>query len=191
MTPRTEEQFEEIREEKKALIKNVALELFASDGYYDSSISKISKRAGISKGLMYNYFTSKEELIKEIIFDGMDEFVKVFDPNKDGVLTDEEFIYFIEESVRILKSNIKYWRLYFSIIFQPTVMKLVEDKSLEMMTPFYKILLDFFQRKGSKTPGIDARLFTSMMDGVSLNYVVDPENFPIEEIKQNIINMYK
>jgi len=30
-----------------------------------------------------------------------------------------------------------------------------------------------------------------MMDGVSLNYVVDPENFPIEEIKQNIINMYK
>ncbi|MFO8235224.1 MAG: helix-turn-helix domain-containing protein [Bacteroidales bacterium] len=55
MSPRTEEQIRLIREKKKAEIREVALELFAEQGYYGASISKIAKRAAISKGLIYNY----------------------------------------------------------------------------------------------------------------------------------------
>ena len=65
MSPRTKQQFEDIREEKRSLIMKVALELFAEEGYHNTSISKIASRAGISKGLLYNYFDSKEDLIKD------------------------------------------------------------------------------------------------------------------------------
>ena len=65
--PRTEKQFEEIRATKKALILDAALQVFARDGYHNASISKISKQAGISKGLMYNYFNSKEELLEILV----------------------------------------------------------------------------------------------------------------------------
>ncbi|MDV7394640.1 helix-turn-helix domain-containing protein, partial [Arthrospira platensis SPKY1] len=44
-----------------------ALELFAEKGFASTSISQIAKEAGISKGLMYNYFESKEQLLHEII----------------------------------------------------------------------------------------------------------------------------
>jgi len=54
MTPRTEQQYEEIRKSKKKLILDTALELFATEGYYPTSISKIAERARISKGLIYN-----------------------------------------------------------------------------------------------------------------------------------------
>jgi len=67
--PRTEKQFEEIREFRKAMIMDVALELFANEGYYPTSISKIASKAGISKGLMYNYFKSKEVLITVMILE--------------------------------------------------------------------------------------------------------------------------
>ena len=67
MSPRTPKQFEEIREEKKTLIMDVALEHFANEGYHNTTINHIAKHAGISKGLMYNYFESKEELLAEII----------------------------------------------------------------------------------------------------------------------------
>ncbi len=136
MAPRTEEQFEVIREEKRKLIKSAALELFANEGYYPTSISQIAKNAGISKGLIYNYFESKEELIKEIVFDGFDEVLKGFDPNKDGFLTKEEFIFFIEETFRTIEKNISFWRLYFTIIFQPVVMKLVEHRLMETLSSF-------------------------------------------------------
>ena len=66
MSPRTEEQFEEIRESKKNLIQEVALELFATRGYHSTSISMIAKEADISKGLLYNYFESKEELLNSM-----------------------------------------------------------------------------------------------------------------------------
>ena len=60
MSPRTPQQFEEIREEKMTLIMDIALEHFANEGYHTTTINHIARHAGISKGLMYNYFESKE-----------------------------------------------------------------------------------------------------------------------------------
>ncbi|PKP33907.1 MAG: TetR/AcrR family transcriptional regulator, partial [Bacteroidetes bacterium HGW-Bacteroidetes-17] len=43
MTPRTPEQFEHIRLDKKSLILSAALELFANKGYHSTSISDIAR----------------------------------------------------------------------------------------------------------------------------------------------------
>lgn len=72
--PRTKKQFEKIRNEKIELIKNSALKLFAENGYHSTSISKIAKSAKISKGLIYNYFESKESLLHDIMFSGLKDF---------------------------------------------------------------------------------------------------------------------
>ncbi len=64
MSPRTKDQFELIREESKQRILDSSLQLFAKNGYTATSISSIAKEAGISKGLIYNYFKGKEEIAK-------------------------------------------------------------------------------------------------------------------------------
>jgi AcrR family transcriptional regulator len=189
--PRTEKQYEEIREERKTQIKNEALKLFAKAGFQNASISMIAKEAKISKGLMYNYFESKEELLKEIMLDGFTTFSKIFDPNKDGILTEDEFDYFIDMTFKILKENMNYWRLYFIVALQPSVMKLLEERFVEIIVPFLNTLVNYYKNKGSEDPGVDARLFGAMMDGVSMNYVIDPENFPLEGIKKRIKELYK
>ena len=112
--PRTPEQFEKIRKTKRRQIMDAALELFANEGYHSTSISNIAIKAGVSKGLMYNYFESKEELIKAIIDDGLDIIQNLFDPDKDGSLTEQEFDYFVDQTFNILKKNLNYWKLYFS-----------------------------------------------------------------------------
>lgn len=190
MSPRTPEQFEEIREVKKKLIMQVALELFANEGYHSSSISKIAKKAGISKGLMYNYFESKEDLLKQIALNGIQEIFEAFDPNKDGILTKKEFVFFIKSSVMIVKSQMNFWKLYFSLMAQPQVLMTLGEDFMSSFDSYFKILADYFNNQGFKDGYTEVRFFVAMLDGVVLHYILDPENFPYEKVVDRIINIY-
>ncbi len=55
------------KEEKKVAIIHSALNLFASKGFYSTTIPDIAKALNMSVGNMYNYFRSKDVLAKEII----------------------------------------------------------------------------------------------------------------------------
>lgn len=190
MSPKSEKQFEEIRQSKTRLIKTTALELFALSGYENTSISKIAKEASISKGLLYNYFDSKEELLKEIIFEQLDLMLELFDSNKDGVLESDELKHFIHESFRMVKKNPEFWRLYFMLLFQPHVMKLAEKRILEIAEPILANTTDYFRRQGYEKPEVWARYIGALLDGVSMNYIADPENFPIDDIEHIVINQF-
>lgn len=58
----TEEDFPEV----KCKIIKAAQELFVKKGYHNTSIPEIVRKAGISTGSIYHYFSSKEALAKEI-----------------------------------------------------------------------------------------------------------------------------
>lgn len=190
MSPRTEEQFAEIRNEKRSLIMTSALELFANDGYHTTSISRIAKKAGISKGLLYNYFESKEALLIALLDKGFNEMMQYFDPNKDGVLETEEMEYFINKTFDSLVENIEFWRFYFRISFQAEVLPIVKEKISAILDSTKKMLVAFFEKRGSNNAEMEAMLFGALIDGVSMNYVFSPELIPIEEIKKAIIKKY-
>lgn len=65
--PKTKEQYEVIKIESKLKIKRVGLKLFIEKGLLATSVSEIASEAGISKGLMYHYYKSKEDLYYELI----------------------------------------------------------------------------------------------------------------------------
>ncbi|WP_030158676.1 TetR/AcrR family transcriptional regulator [Glycomyces sp. NRRL B-16210] len=44
-------------------VLRAALELFAEQGYANTSVQQIVKTAGVTKGAMYHYFTSKDDLL--------------------------------------------------------------------------------------------------------------------------------
>ena len=189
--PRTEVQFGEIREQKINLIMQTALELFANEGYYPTSISRIAQKAGISKGLMYNYFESKEDLILAIIGNGIGKLTESLDPDRDGFLTEEEFVFHINENFRILQENIDYWKLHFSTMMQPAVFKLVKAKYSHFLPPLKVVIQDYFERKGLPDPDAEASYFDALLDGIFLNYVMDPEGFPLERTKMMVIERFK
>jgi len=190
MCPRTESQFEEIREKRKKEILDTALELFSNEGFATTSISKIAVKAGISKGLLYNYFDSKEDLIKTIIFNGIDYLTKFVDPNMDGVLTRQELRYFIEEMFSAIRKEPYYWKLYFSLFIQPHVLTLVERRLGILVHSFMMMLSEYFSGTGSEDPETDAIFFGALLDGIAFQFIVDPEKFPLEKVKNKLIKMY-
>jgi len=64
--PRTKEAFEAMRETTKGKIEAAALSLFARKGL-SVTIDEIAKTAGLSKGLIYSHYPSKEALIAELM----------------------------------------------------------------------------------------------------------------------------
>ncbi len=60
------------RGEKRPLILRAATELFAEQGFAAVRVADIAERAGIGKGTVYEYFTSKDELLFAV-FEWMNE----------------------------------------------------------------------------------------------------------------------
>jgi AcrR family transcriptional regulator len=56
-----------VKENKKEIIMKTALTLFAKNGFYSTTIADIAKEMNMSVGNMYNYFSSKESLAKELL----------------------------------------------------------------------------------------------------------------------------
>lgn len=55
--------------ERKKHVAETALKLFQEKGIQHTSIQDIVKAASISKGTFYNYFTSKNDCVAEILED--------------------------------------------------------------------------------------------------------------------------
>ena len=127
---------------------DAALELFANEGYHSTSISSIAMQAGISKGLMYNYFESKEELVSSIIDSGIEVLEDLFDPNNDGVLTANEFDFFVNRSFDALEENLAYWKLYFGIMMQPLVYEMVREKYHKIIEGTLALLVAYSKKQG-------------------------------------------
>ncbi|MFO7939579.1 MAG: TetR/AcrR family transcriptional regulator [Bacteroidales bacterium] len=189
MAPKTEEQYQELREIRKEQIMETALALFAQKSFDRTSMSEIAREAGISKGLSYNYFLSKEDLLHEIIMRGFNKIIELFDPNRDGELSKEEFIFFINENFRMVKEHPTYWKLYYSLVMQPSILEKYYAEMEDVIKKYMKILTSYFTQKGCKDPQTEVAFFSSIMDGVLLNFVLNPE-FPADKIKTRIIALF-
>ena len=63
----SEPRFQRRKEERPDEITQAALAAFAENGYAATRVDEVAKKAGVSKGLLYLYFKTKEDLFKAVI----------------------------------------------------------------------------------------------------------------------------
>lgn len=56
----------EYKEVAKTKIVQAAREVFEKKGYHDATMDDIGREIGVSKGALYSYFKSKEDLLREL-----------------------------------------------------------------------------------------------------------------------------
>jgi AcrR family transcriptional regulator len=72
-------------DERKLAIVETAAALFARDGFNGASVADIAKRGKISKSLIYHYYTSKED----ILYDVMISHVRELEAAAEEIASDE------------------------------------------------------------------------------------------------------
>ena len=110
MSPRTAEQNAQIRQESKHKIMDAAFKLIVKNGYEATSIAMIAREAGVAKGLLYNYFSSKQDLLEQLVYSVIDigednlEHLEVMEPK-------EALRLIIQWFFKEIKEKADHWRL--------------------------------------------------------------------------------
>ena len=189
MAPRRPEQFEVIREKSREKILAASLELFANKGYDATSIDSIAKKAGISKGLVYNYFESKKSILLAIFADAMklgEDMVLSQMGVKDPVLRKKAII---EMTFDMIQQRPGYMKLLTVMSLQPGVMA----DTKEFTQNAYKKAGEWGGKitgKSKKEGLIETLMLGAMLDGITLNVILYGDLYPVEELKKAIIKVY-
>ncbi len=190
MSPRTKQQFEEIRSDRKDQLLDAALHVFAEEGYHSASVSKIAKYAGVSKGLMYNYFHSKEEVLTTLIRDLFDYAMAKLKISSFEEITDERMKEIISLSIDIPLDEPKRWKLYMSLVFQTEVTEILMQEMVPRLGGYMQLMSQYFQTKGYQDPIAAMRIFSAVLDGIQMHCLLDPDNFPVEKAKEFLIKQF-
>lgn len=65
--PRSKEQFEEMRKATREKIHSAAMQLFVHQGFGSTNVQDIADKAGISIGLLYRHYKTKDQLFHELV----------------------------------------------------------------------------------------------------------------------------
>ena len=193
MSPRSEEQNEAIKDERREQILSGALRVFARKGYAAAKISDIVAKSGVSHGLVYHYFASKEEIFFELL-------KRAIDTSSETLLMVNELPLSPIEKVRQTASYIlrgigefEESAYYFLIVIHASVMEGPEPREVEASTALETMakILREGQERGEVKSGDTMEMstvFFSAIQGLAM-YKLAMEHFkvPDPEILVNIV----
>ncbi|MFL0506677.1 TetR/AcrR family transcriptional regulator [Ureibacillus sp. 179-F W5.1 NHS] len=98
-----------IEKARRNQIVECAIETIAELGYAQASVSKIAKRANISKGVITYHFASKEELLEQVVIDYYNACLAYINPQFDSHLSPKEMLSkYIEANLHFISKNGKH-----------------------------------------------------------------------------------
>jgi AcrR family transcriptional regulator len=186
--PRTKEQNEVIRAEKKQLIMEAALEVFAENGFLHTSIEGIAHRAGIAKGLIYAYFKNKDDLLYQILSSGIDKISEGLFP---ADMTPESFVESVEKMLDRIEEQKHFFKIYTSLSVQPGVERKLGNL-IDENRPF-RSMMELY----NKHFGDDALKELLLMSIVSKGYSIlalfgdRQKSLPIDLLKEVVMDFVR
>ncbi len=188
MSPRTPAQLQLHKENKKTAILEAALKVFANNGFEGATIDKIAKEAGIAKGLLYTYYSGKEELLEALIRFGMEKALTYIGTNTPGTIkTKKTFEDNLRGMIGYFLQETDFWRLYTLLALQPNVSEQFQKEAKIFFEKYLSIYVDYFKRKRSKNPVAETMLFGAVLDGVMIDLIMAPDEYPLEDVLKMII----
>ncbi len=189
MSPRTDEKNAEIRQESMKRIAEAAFELIARQGFEATTIAQIAQKAGVSKGLLYNYYKSKEDLLEKVVLDSL----AGADQTMAGLMTDDAATtlenlcrYYFRE----LRTKPEQWRILTELTFRIDQFQFIHDIATKKMRGYLDLLESLLNNMGFPDARGEAKLLAALFDGIAIQYLVIRDDYPLDEVEQYMITKY-
>jgi TetR/AcrR family acrAB operon transcriptional repressor len=176
-----------VKEDVRKELLKVAIDCFAKHGYTATSIDRIAKAAGVTKGALYYHFKDKEELLLESVRTRIGQFEKRV---AEELRSEESAARALQALARICfdhatRSNHR--RLIVTLMVEALdTHPALEALFREMMQRFRSFLSGVIrdgQRRGEfrsdADPRLAAELFAGAVMGAEIQYYQDPAHFDL------------
>ncbi|MEM7333138.1 MAG: TetR/AcrR family transcriptional regulator [Chloroflexota bacterium] len=189
--PRSVKQNEEMRKATQTAVINSAMTLFARNGYAHTSTRAIAKEANISTGLMYHYFSGKEALLKAVF----DNCMAVIDADLYGPCNETPQGRRIPDILHaifdLLAEKAEFWSLFYMLRTQPSIMRVLGDDFRFRTAALRGCIEEELQYLNHSNPRIGAHLIYCFIEGTIQQYLLEPDNYPLEQVVGEIVGQYE
>ncbi|MEM7327036.1 MAG: TetR/AcrR family transcriptional regulator [Actinomycetota bacterium] len=161
------------RAETERQLIDAGRRLFAERGLEGTTVSAIAAEAGCSKGLVYHYFATKEELAEAILVDWLgqvSELAATVAHLDDPVA---RLAGFARAMAVHVAANADGYRLNLRSLTDPALRGIAADMTDDRSGPDHP-WADAFSHLGSDAPAVDGRLFQTSLLGVFAHHVLSP-----------------
>jgi AcrR family transcriptional regulator len=190
MSPRTRDQNVLVRAESRTRILDSALQLFGQHGYEQTTIRMIAEAAGISQGLLYNYFAGKQDLLRELFEESIRDVRDSFALSGDEPDPQVRLERYIRGSFAILQRNLRFWKLSYHVRMQPAVLAGLGPQLAEWAAEIRAAIEGYLAALGRPSPAIEAEILFALIDGVAQHYALEPERYPLAAVVDTIVASY-
>lgn len=163
------EAFDRIPDSRREKILDVGIDEFAQNGYEKANINVIAQKAGISIGLMYKYFSTKEDLFITCVNHGME----ILDATLNSIMQSDEKLLkkaemLIRATCRHSRQNAKYIKIYNEIASEKDTARanLFADEIEASTSRLYIQAITDAQKCGDIRQDADPRLFAFFLDNL-------------------------
>ena len=150
--------------QSRALLLSIAAQEFAENGYHETKISTIVKKAGLSQPTFYLYFASKEAIFQELVDTFRTDLKKLMKDSRlkagiDEASVPEQIVRNLERIFTFFNQNQQLTRIGFYISAES-----IEIKSL--MASQIEVNLEFEVQEGYFREDIDMEIVAESLVGV-------------------------
>lgn len=188
--PRTPAENDRIRRETMECILATSLRLFCEKGYYATSIGEIAKQAQISKGLLYHYFRSKEEVLSALVDRRIEDVLVVMNAAKRKRTPMAQIRHIVEGALADVQRQPDVFRFYLHLFSQPKLDLSVANASQKLMEEQarqFEVQTTMFEKLGVENPRVRSLYFSSTLQGIMLMYSTYPTTYPLDVVKAQVI----
>ncbi|MUT68827.1 TetR/AcrR family transcriptional regulator [Paenibacillus sp. NEAU-GSW1] len=188
MSPRTRQQNEQLREERRRQLLQAAVTLFVQDGFDKTSTAAIAKAAGVSHGTVFFYFQTKEELYRDAVLEPLGPALELVRETLTGSGSPRERV---ECLARLMLTSFAQEEAYLMLIRQVSHLKDRFTALYEELTAFTtgnKELLSSVIAEGQKAgqflPGNPKKLaffFLAFINGCSMMHPTEPGDIVLDD----------
>jgi AcrR family transcriptional regulator len=188
--PRSASTNRELREKSRERILGAALEVFAEKGYEAASISDVTERAEVSRGLVTYYFAGKQLLAAELLDRWLDGIGAILTLQGSA---DEKLAGIIDGTLMAAATTLPIQRLAITLMLQPAthdVFAAVEQAKAGRVTELENAIRSIFTDRGAADPAVEEMLLRATLEGVTVKLAIYPETFPVEAVRRRLHASY-
>jgi AcrR family transcriptional regulator len=152
-------------EDKRRLLLDAAVRVFARKGYHAARVGDIAEEAGVAYGLLYHYFSSKEEVLRNVFRETWRALIATIENVERGEDTPREQLRKVAEI--LLRSWKRDPDLVRVLVLEVTRSQLLAGEMDEIVASFSVIqaIVERGQADGSIRTDLDARLASYVFYG--------------------------